>query len=73
MLQDELDALKVKLNEQKQTGNLNIKMMTQEIVRMTEVIVSCLQLTFSKNFEAFRSYFWLITRITISGKRIISS
>jgi len=36
MLQDELDALKVKLDQQKQTGNLNIKMMTQEIVRMTE-------------------------------------
>ena len=37
MLQDELDALKLKLDEQKQAGNLNIKMMTQEIVRMTEV------------------------------------
>ena len=40
MLQDELDALKAKLNDQKQAGNLNIKMMTQEIVRMTEVIMS---------------------------------
>ena len=42
MLQDELDALKVKLDQQRQTGNLNIKMMTQEIVRMTEVLLTLL-------------------------------
>ena len=42
MLQDKLDALKVKLDEQKQTGNLNIRMMTQEIVRMTEVLLALL-------------------------------
>eukprot|EP00112_Aurelia_sp_Birch-Aquarium-sp1_P026783 Seg972.2 transcript_id=Seg972.2/GoldUCD/mRNA.D3Y31 product="Alanine-tRNA ligase cytoplasmic" protein_id=Seg972.2/GoldUCD/D3Y31 len=36
MLQDELDSLKNKLEEQRNNGDFNIKSMTQEIVRMTE-------------------------------------
>lgn len=53
MLQDELDALKTKLDEQKQSGNLNIKLMTQEIVRMTEVILSYLSLFKLEHFCTF--------------------
>ena len=39
MLQEDLDAIRIKLDEQNTNGELNIKSMTQEIVRMTEVSV----------------------------------
>lgn len=47
MLQDELDSLKNKLEEQRNNGDFNIKSMTQEIVRMTEVGLHFLPVTLS--------------------------
>eukprot|EP00795_Rhopilema_esculentum_P001457 gene1457-15882_t len=38
MLQEDLDAIRIKLDEQNTNGELNIKSMTQEIIRMTEAL-----------------------------------
>ena len=57
MLQEELDSLKNKLEEQRNNGDFNIKSMTQEIVRMTEVdfcflpVVLCYFTSFMPNVE----------------------